>query len=81
LQSDSPLVLRYLEKYLPPFENCGLAWQNLLDRGQIPKTDQDIAILFSECDHLKQEIQQKIERIRLTYQELDEMVNTLYQSS
>ena len=80
LQSDSPLVLRYLENYLPQFENRGLAWQNLLNLGQIPKTDSDIASLFAECDRLKQEIQQKIATLRQTYQALDEMVNRLYQN-
>ncbi|MFM7384102.1 MAG: hypothetical protein ACKO1W_13785, partial [Microcystaceae cyanobacterium] len=80
LQSDSPLVLRYLENYLSQFENRGLAWQNLLNLGQIPKTDSDIASLFAECDRLKQEIQQKIATLRQTYQELDEMVNRLYQN-
>jgi hypothetical protein len=78
LQSDSPLVLEYLKRYLPQFENRGRTWQNLLTDGKIPKTDSDIASVFIECDRLTAEIRQKIEDIRDTYEELDEMVNKLY---
>jgi hypothetical protein len=34
--------------------------------------------VFIECDRLTAEIRQKIEDIRDTYEELDEMVNKLY---
>jgi type I restriction-modification system DNA methylase subunit len=78
LQSDSPLVLEYLKRYLPQFESRGRTWQNLLTDGKIPKTDSDIASVFAECDRLTAEIRQKIEDIRDTYEELDEMVNKLY---
>lgn len=78
LQSDSPLVLEYLRRYLPQFENRGRTWQNLLSEGKIPKTDADIQRIFGECDRLTTEISQKIADIRNTYQELDEMVNKLY---
>ncbi|MEI6330558.1 MAG: hypothetical protein WCP16_15070 [Pseudanabaena sp. ELA645] len=56
----------------------GRTWQNLLTDGKIPKTDADIEIVFAECDRLTAEIRQKIEDIRDTYEELDEMVNKLY---
>jgi type I restriction enzyme M protein len=78
LQSDSPLVLEYLKQYLPQFESRGQTWQSLLTDGKIPKTDADIARVFAECDRLTAEIRQKIENIRNTYEELDEMVNKLY---
>ncbi len=78
LQSDSPLVLEYLRRYLPQFENRGWNWQRLLTEGKIPKTDADIERVFAECDRLTSEIRQKIEAIRDTYHELDDMVNDLY---
>ena len=78
LQSDSPVVLEYLKQYLPQFESRGRTWQNLLTDGKIPKTDADIQRIFAECDRLTAEIRQKIENIRDTYEELDEMVNKLY---
>lgn len=78
LQSDSFLVLEYLKNYLPKFADCGFTWQSLLDEGRIPRTDSDIARVFAECDRLTAEIKQKIENIRDTYQELDQMVNKLY---
>lgn len=78
LQSDSPLVLEYLKRYLPQFENRGRTWQNLLTNGKVPKTDADIERIFAECDRLTTKIRQKIEDIRNTYEELDEMVNKLY---
>jgi hypothetical protein len=79
LQSNSPLVLEYLRRYLPQFENRGWNWQRLLTEGKIPKTDADIERVFAECDRLTSEIRQKIENIRDTYQELDAMVNKLYE--
>ncbi len=79
LQSDSPLVLEYLRRYLPQFENRGWNWQRLLTEGKIPKTDADIERVFAECDRLTSEIRQKIEDIRNTYQEIDAMVNKLYE--
>ncbi len=78
LQTDRPLVLEYLQRYLPQFENRGRTWQNLLSEGKIPKTDADIERIFRECDRLTTEIRQKIVDIRHTYQELDQMVNKLY---
>ena len=78
LQSNSPLVLEYLKNYLPKFADCGFTWQSLLDKGRIPRTDSDIARVFAECDRLTAEIKEKIEDIRDTYQELDQMVNKLY---
>ena len=78
LQTDHPLVLEYLQRYLPQFENRGRTWQNLLSEGKIPKTDADIERIFGECDRLTTEIRQKIVDIRHTYQELDQMVNQLY---
>ena len=78
LQSDSPLVLEYLKQYLPQFESRGRTWQSLLTDGKIPKTDADIERVFAGCDRLTAEIKQKIEDIRDTYQELDQMVNKLY---
>lgn len=78
LQSSSPLVLEYLRRYLPQFENRGRTWQNLMPEGKIPKTDADIERVFEECDRLTAEIRQTIENIRHTYQELDQMVNQLY---
>ena len=78
LQSSSPLVLEYLRRYLPQFENRGRTWQNLMSEGKIPKTDADIERVFGECDRLTAEIRQKITDIRNTYQELDQMVNKLY---
>jgi len=79
LQSNSPLVLEYLRRYLPQFDNRGWNWQRLLTEGKIPKTDADIERVFAECDRLTSEIRQKIEDIRDTYQELDAMVNKLYE--
>jgi len=79
LQSNSPLVLEYLRRYLPQFDNRGWNWQRLLTEGKIPKTDADIERVFAECDRLTSEIRQKIENIRDTYQELNAMVNKLYE--
>lgn len=78
LQSDSSLVLEYLRQYLPQFENKGFTWQSLLTTGKIPKTDADIDMVFAECQLLSAEIRQKIDNIRSTYQELEQMVNKLY---
>lgn len=78
LQSNSPLVLKYLSCYLPQFESRGSTWQSLLSEGKIPRADSDIENLFAECDRQATEIQQKIDNICNTYQELNEMVNRLY---
>ncbi len=78
LQSDSPLVLEYLRRYLPQFESKGFTWQSLLTEGKIPKTDTEIERVFTECELLITQTQEKIDNIRSTYQELDQMVNKLY---
>ena len=72
------LLDAHSKQYLPQFESRGRTWQSLLTDGKIPKTDADIQKVFGECDRMTAEIKQKIEDIRNTYQELDEMVNKLY---
>jgi len=78
LKSDSPLVLEYLKYYLRKFEDCGFTWQSLLKEGKIPENDTDIERVFAERYRLTSEIREKIEIIRHTYQELDEMIKELY---
>lgn len=80
IQSDSLMVLEFLKNYLPQYEKRGLTWTNLLSEGKIPKTDADIQRIFTEQENLKNEIQHKIESIRQTYKELDEMVTKLYEN-
>jgi hypothetical protein len=80
LRSDSPLVLDFLKYYLTQYENRGLTWINLLTEGKIPKTDADIQHLFTEHEQLKAEISQKIQKIRLVYNQLEKMVSQLYQN-
>ena len=78
LRSESPLVLKFLEHYLPQYEKRGLKWTDLLTEGKIPKTDEEIEQIFAERDRATTEIKQKITDIRCTYKKLDEMVNHLY---
>ena len=51
-----------------------------ISRVTIPETDADIQRIFTEQENLKNEIQQKIENVRQTYKELDEMVIKLYEN-
>ena len=81
LSSDSPMVLEFLQHYLPQYEKRGLTWSDLLTEGKIPKKDEDIQQVFEERDRLATEIRQKIENIRQTYKELDAMVAKLYETS
>ena len=81
IQSDSLMVLEFLKNYLLQYEKRGLTWTNLLSEGKIPKTDADIQRIFTEQENLKNEIQHKIENIRQTYRELDEMVTKLYENT
>jgi len=78
LRSDSPLVLEYLKSYLPQFEQQGSTWTDLLSDGKIPKEDAGIEAIFAACDRLTETINQKIETLRQTYQELNQEVNQLY---
>ena len=75
------MVLEFLKNYLPQYEKLGLTWTNLLSEGKIPKTDTDIQLIFTKQENLKSEIQQKIENIRQSYKELDEMVIKLYENT
>ncbi len=77
---DNPVVLEFLKHYLPQYEKRGLTWTNLLTEGKIPQKDEDIQRIFEAREQLAAEIRQKIEDIRLTYRELDEMVTNLYNS-
>jgi hypothetical protein len=81
IQSDSLMVLEFLKNYLPQYEKRGLTWTNLLSEGKIPKTDADIQRIFTEQENLKNDIQHKIDNIRQTYRELDEMVTKLYENT
>jgi hypothetical protein len=78
--SESTIVLQFLQIYLQQYEKRGLAWTNLIQEGKIPKTDEQIQQVFDECTRLQAEIFQKIADMRQMYQQLDEMVNQLYQN-
>jgi hypothetical protein len=78
LRSDSEAVLNFLARYLPRYEKQGLTWSDLLERGRIPKKDEDIDRIFQERERLEQEIRDSIAALRQAYRELDTMVARLY---